>query len=228
MEQRQSIVRLFLGAKGAIAILLLVMSGGAILTSCNPNTPETTVPTTQPTNAVITPKPTAVPTTQPNNAAITPKAETQTATTKAEIYLVSDNNGKLELIARPITIEQKATNETAILEQSFNRLLAQSNSTNTAATNAPATVIPQGTKLRGIKVDKDAIAVDLSSEFTSGGGTASMTGRLGQVIYTATSLNPKAKVYLSVDGQPLNTLGGEGLEITQPMTRESFQKDFSL
>ncbi|MGA9379504.1 MAG: GerMN domain-containing protein [Phormidium sp.] len=209
MKQRPAIRQLSLGAKGAIAILLLAISSGTVLTSCNPNSPETTVPTTQPTNAVVTPKP-----------------ETQTATTKAQIYLVEDKKGKLELVARPITVEQKATTQAAILEQTFNRLLTQSNST--TATNQPSSTIPQGTKLRSIKVDKDTITVDLSPEFTSGGGTASMTGRLGQVIYTATSLNPKAKVFLSVNGQPLETLGGEGLEITQPMTRESFQKDFSL
>jgi len=213
MKQRQLIVRLSLGAKGAIAILLLAVSSGIVLTSCNPNTPETTVPTTKPT--------------QPITAVVTPKPEAQTATTKAEIYLVEDRNGKLELVARPITIEQKATNQQAVLEQAFNRLLTQSNSNNTA-TNQPTSTIPQKTTLRSIKVDKDAITVDLSSEFTSGGGSASMTGRLGQVIYTATSLNPKAKVFLSVNGQPLETLGGEGLEITQPMTRESFQKDFPL
>lgn len=212
MQQRQPIIRLFLGAKGAIAILLLTVSGGVILTSCNPNTPETTIPTTQPT--------------QPNTAVVTPIPEAQTPTTKAEIYLIEDRSGKFELVARPITIEQKATNEQAVLEQAFNRLLAQSNSN--TATNQPVSTIPQGTKLRSIKVDKDAITVDLSPEFTSGGGSASMTGRLGQVIYTATSLNPQAKVFLSVNGQPLDYLGGEGLEITQPITRESFQKDFPL
>ena len=183
------------------------------MTSCNPNTPETTVPTTQPTNPVITPK--------PNTPTATTKAET-----KAEIYLLEDKNGKFQLVARPVVIEPKAANQAAILEQSFNRLLAQSN--NTTATNQPTSTIPQGTKLRSIKVDKDTITVDLSPEFTSGGGSASMTGRLGQVIYTATSLNPKAKVFLSVNGKPLETLGGEGLEITQPITRESFQKDFPL
>ena len=218
MEPRQTIVRLSLGAKGAIAILLLAVSSGIVLTSCNPNTPETTVPTTQPTQP--TQPPTSVVTPKPE----TPTATTPTATTKAEIYLVEDKNGKLELVARPITVEQKATDQAAILEQTFNRLLAQSNST--TATNEPATAIPQGTKLRSIKVDKDSVTVDLSPEFTSGGGTTSMTGRLGQVIYTATTLNPKAKVFLSVNGQPLEILGGEGLEITQPMTREIFQKDF--
>lgn len=219
MEQRQPIVRLTLGAKRAIAILLLTVGSGAILTSCNLNAPETTVPTPSPTNTVVTPTPTTVPTTSPTNTVVTPTPETKNATTKAQIYLVEDKNGKLELVARPITVEQKATNEAAILEQSFNRLLTQ--------TQTDGNAIPQGTKLRSIKVEKDSITVDLSPEFTSGGGTFSMTGRLGQVIYTATSLNPKGKVFLSVDGKPLDILGGEGLEITQPMTRETFQKDFT-
>ncbi|HEY9300515.1 MAG TPA: GerMN domain-containing protein [Phormidium sp.] len=199
MEQRQPIFRLSLGAKGAIAILLLAVSGGAILTSCNPNTPETTVPTTQPTNPVK------------NALTPTPKADKQTAT--VEIYSLEDKDGKLQIVPRPITIEQKATNQQAILEQAFNRLLAQS-------------AIPQGTKLRSIKVDKDSITVDLSPEFTSGGGSLSMTQRLGEVIYTATTLNPKSKVFLNVNGKPLDYLGGEGLEVTQPITRESFNKAF--
>ncbi|MFB2833769.1 GerMN domain-containing protein [Floridanema evergladense] len=213
MEQRQAICQLSLGAKGAIAILLLTISSGAVLTSCNPNIPETTVPTTEPTKPVTTPKP-------------SPQTATTTAETKAQIYLLEDKNGKFQLVAHPVAIEQKTTNETAILEQSFKRLLAQSNTSSTP--NQPASAIPQGTKLRSIKVDKDAITVDLSPEFTSGGGSASMTGRLGQVIYTATSLNPKAKVFLLVNGKPLDTLGGEGLEISQPITRENFQKDFPL
>lgn len=199
MEQRQVMLRFFPGAKRTIAFLLLVVSSGAILTSCNPTTDS-------------------APTTSPTSTAIAPTPEQKPATTKAEIYLVQDKNGKLELVPRSITIEQKLTNPQGILEQTFNRLLAQSDGNE----------IPKGTKVRSIKVDKDAITVDLSPEFTSGGGSASMTGRLGQVIYTATSLNPKGKVFLSVNGQPLKTLGGEGLEVSQPMTREIFQKDFPL
>jgi spore germination protein GerM len=70
--------------------------------------------------------------------------------------------------------------------------------------------------------------VNLSENFTTGGGSSSMMGRVGQVVYTATSLNPQAKVYIDVNGKPLEVLGGEGVEIPQPLTRESFQKNYPL
>jgi spore germination protein GerM len=52
---------------------------------------------------------------------------------------------------------------------------------------------------------------------------------LRMVLYTATSTNPQAKVFLSLDGQPLDEdhpLGGEGLMLRHPLTRQSFQQDF--
>ncbi|MFO5473015.1 MAG: GerMN domain-containing protein, partial [Dolichospermum sp.] len=72
------------------------------------------------------------------------------------------------------------------------------------------------------------VHVNLSENFTSGGGSSSMIGRIGQVVYTATSLNPQAKVYIEVNGKPLEVLGGEGVELEQPLTRESFQKNYPL
>jgi spore germination protein GerM len=143
----------------------------------------------------------------------------------AQIYLLEDRNNKLELVPRPITLTKSVDNNpSAALEEAFNRLLTASTETQAGASSS----IPTGTKLRSLTVKDDSVAVDLSKEFTTGGGTASMQGRLGQIIYTATSLNPKAKVFLSVEGKPLTELGGEGLVVDQPMTRQAFDQDFQL
>jgi len=51
-----------------------------------------------------------------------------------------------------------------------------------------------------------------------------MSSRVAQVLYTATSLQPNAKVWIDIEGKPLEVLGGEGLLLEQPLTRESFEK----
>ncbi len=155
----------------------------------------------------------------------TPSPVQQEQQQTAQVYLVQAQDNKIQLVGRPVA-STKTTNQNPkeSLEEAFNRLLSGS----TGADAGVSSSIPQGTKLRSLAVKNDTVSVDLSKEFTSGGGTASMQSRLGQVIYTATSLNPKAKVYISVEGKPLTELGGEGLTIDQPMTRQSFDADFQL
>ncbi|BAZ38335.1 hypothetical protein NIES4101_42720 [Calothrix sp. NIES-4101] len=140
----------------------------------------------------------------------------------AEIYLLKDTGKNFELVAVPVEVAASKNQPNEFLQAAFSSLLTAKNDGDTSS------VIPSGTKVLGVKVENDAVRVDLSNEFTSGGGSASMIGRVGQVVYTASSLNQNAKVYISVNGKELDVLGGEGLELEQPLTREGFKKDYQL
>lgn len=150
------------------------------------------------------------------------KPEAKVATEKTvELYWVKDTAGKLEIVSSAVTLEAPDQPE-AVLKAAFNRLLAGP----TAA--GAASAIPEGTKLQALSVENNGVYIDLSEEFTSGGGSTSMISRLGQVIYTASSLEPDAKVWIFVGGKPLEILGGEGLEVAQPTTRQNFQQEFQF
>lgn len=62
------------------------------------------------------------------------------------------------------------------------------------------TAIPDGTQLLGLEIDGTIAHVDLTSEFESGGGTASMQARLAQVVYTLTQFPTVKGVLFSLDG----------------------------
>ena len=181
-------------------------------------TPTAQTPTTQ--------TPTAqTPTAQTPNALASkspqPKPLQETAAQTVQVYWVKEASGKFEGVPTKVAVKQ-ADKPDATLQAAFNSLLAGPKDASVSSE------IPKGTKLRSLSVKNDGVYVDLSAEFTSGGGSNSMTGRLGQVIYTATSLKPNTKVWISVEGKPLELLGGEGLEVAQPSTRQSFDKNFPL
>ncbi|WP_017325704.1 GerMN domain-containing protein [Synechococcus sp. PCC 7336] len=86
--------------------------------------------------------------------------------------------------------------------------------------------IPKETRLLDTRTENSEIFVDFSSDFASGGGATSTIGRVTQVLYTATSLDPEASLWILVDGEPVEVLSGEGLLLEQPLTRESFPPSF--
>ncbi|WP_299407918.1 GerMN domain-containing protein [Acaryochloris sp. IP29b_bin.148] len=127
----------------------------------------------------------------------------------------------LEPTKLPLDNLENASSEEKLMA-AFKRLLE--GPANADKTNA----IPEKTQLNSLKVQEDGVRIDLSREFTTGGGTKSMQARLGQIVYTASSLDPQEAVWISVDGEPLEVLSGEGLIVSQPMTRKEFEKNFSL
>jgi Immunoglobulin-like domain of bacterial spore germination/Sporulation and spore germination len=79
------------------------------------------------------------------------------------------------------------------------------------------TQIPDGTQLLGLIVDEGIATVDLTSEYEAGGGTASMTMRLAQVVCTLDQFPTVEGVLFRLDGQPVDVLGGEGIVIDHPL-----------
>lgn len=194
--------RIPLGVVAGISAAVVAAGGVGVWWAINSQTP---IPS--PVATPVQPLPSASP--------VQPTVE-QTA----QVYWLRDTGSHLEVVPQPLKV---ATNQpNAVLEAAFNSLLA--------GTTDPAlsSTIPQGTKLRAVKVQNDGIHVDLSEEFTSGGGSASMIGRVAQILYTATTLQPDAKVWIDVEGKKLDVLGGEGLELEQPLTRQSFTENFTL
>ena len=100
-------------------------------------------------------------------------------------------------------------------------LLAGPNTQEQAA--AVGSQIPAGTQLLGLNVDDGVATVDLTSEFESGGGSASMNMRIAQVVYTLTQFPTVKGVLFQLDGQRVDVLGGEGVIVDQPVTRKNYR-----
>ena len=205
MESRHRTHRIPLGVVAGLSAVVVAVGGSTAwltwhsLTSVESNS---TVTATDPTS----------------NAPDTPIAAVEQT---VQLYWLEDTGQSLTLSPADITIQGESQPED-LLTTAFNALLTGPDSTNAFST------IPPGTQLLDLRVEPDGIHVDLSNEFGLGGGSAAMSGRLGQVLYTATALDADAPVWISVEGQPLKVLGGEGLIVEQPMTRSDFEREFQL
>ena len=149
-------------------------------------------------------------------------ASGEVETRSPHAYWIEDTESGLKLVADAQAAAKDAANPEQALREAFARLLSQ---------NVPvpySSAIPTDTQLLALSVDESGVRIDLSAEFGFGGGSASMKARLGQAIFTATSIDPLTPVWISLEGKPLEILGGEGLLVEQPETRASFRKRFPL
>lgn len=138
-------------------------------------------------------------------------------------YWLSVSGAEVSLSPQPLAVQTDLKPETA-LKNAIEMLLS-----GPKPSLASYTTIPEGTRLLSLKIAPRGIYVDLSTEFGQGGGSSSMITRVAQILYTATCLEPSARVFLSVEGVPLDSahpLGEEGLLLAQPLTRSQFAKDF--
>ncbi|MFQ4141594.1 GerMN domain-containing protein [Chlorogloeopsis sp. ULAP02] len=154
----------------------------------------------------------------------TPEINQPVTQLQAQIYWLQVTGEQIRLIPQEVALKPENSSEVA-LKTAFDNLFTSSKPSHLTTT------IPAGTRLLDLQVTKTGIYVNLSGEFTQGGGSTSMIGRVAQVLYTATSVEPEARVFLSVEGQLINEenpLGGEGIILTEPLTRQQFAQDFAI
>ena len=142
-----------------------------------------------------------------------------------KIWRLDDDGKKTILVPQERQDPQASTTDPEVrLNRSISSLIASAGKPDGNLTST----IPVGTKLLSAKILADGVHVDLSKEFTQGFGATSMIGRLGQVVYTATTQNPDAPVWITVEGKKLEVLGDVGVEIRQPITRQTYNQDFPI
>jgi hypothetical protein len=86
-----------------------------------------------------------------------------------------------------------------------------------------SSAIPSGTTLLDLSLVEGLATVDLSGEFDDGGGSASMLGRVAQVVATLTRLPTIERVAFRLDGRAVETIGGEGVIVDPPLGRREIE-----
>ena len=167
--------------------MTLVLALTCSLVACTP-APSRTNP--EPPPAAPSPPATSAP--EPGTKQPIPTAPTGSPVTLKAYF---DLGEKMQPVARTVPFT------TAVLRASIEQLLKGPTAAETKA--GIGTLIPKGTRLRGVSLTDGVATVDLSSQFSSGGGTLSMTNRLAQVVYTATQFSERRR-------RPLQDRGEDG------------------
>ena len=194
-----------------------------VATACGSDTADTTTTTegtTTTTEAITT---TTEPTTTTTEATTTTTEPTTTTTERTGetviVYLFVELEPGAPVLT-PVAMDVEAAEG---LEGAALQALVDG-PTEAMSQQVPAlmTAIPEGTQFLGISIDGGVATVDLSAEYESGGGSMAMFSRLAQVTYTATRFPSIETVRIALDGEVVEVFSGEGLVLSEPITRSYF------
>ncbi len=85
---------------------------------------------------------------------------------------------------------------------------------------------PSGLAANSISVSDGVATIDLPKAFEPKGGSAAVMNALGQLVNTATSVPGVKSVLLKLDGKTDTDFGGEGLDVSKPLTRPDVEDYF--
>ena len=208
--------------------LAIAMSAALLLGACGSGQVQVGGQVTTPAQPTTT-------TTAPGSSPVTtrPAPVLEGDHLSARVYFLADDG---ESKNRPgpflIPVDRQLPFEAWNVEGAINALLAGPTAEEAASSissSVPANSTLLSVSITGLSVDGDlspitpgVAEINLSSGFESGGGTFSITSRLAQLVFTATSFGDVGSVSLLIDGEPVDVFSSEGLVIDGPMTRDDF------
>jgi hypothetical protein len=165
----------------------------------------------------LTPAPsgTAQPSASPSGSAA-PSGSPQGTTVVRAYFLLGGAQG----VSGPVAVLREIPATKGVATAAMNALLDGPGGAERSG--GLSTTIPDGTDLLGLSIKDGVATVDLSREFESGGGSASVLGRLAQVVYTLTQFPSVQSVLFRVEGRDLHALGGEGAVLDGPVGRDDY------
>ena len=123
----------------------------------------------------------------------------------------------LTAFSRPLSPDQ------APLAQALAALLAGPNEPERAA--GVKTTIPPGTRAINYKTNGGTAIITFNRRLEDyGGGSSRVEGMIGQIVYTITEVPGIKKVWIKMEGEKELVLGGEGLVIDRPLSREDISR----
>jgi germination protein M len=219
--------------------LLPVLSLSALLlatVACSPSGSLGQVPTVPPTEAPsidpgpsdeppassASPSPSGSPASSPSGPSTPPSASpspsTPVETMIIRAYYVLDGEPGVEGLVPTLRVVPRTTGVARAAMEALldgDAILSKYSQLSTA--------VPDGTSLLGIAIKDGVATVDLSRDFESGGGSASASYRLGQVVYTLTQFSTVRAVLFQVEGRTITTFGAEGIVLDGPQRRADFE-----
>lgn len=143
------------------------------------------------------------------------------------VYLIQDpgnsSSGNPALVPFLVT----ATDDTGVLSNgSAVGLLTKLGELGATLPDGFTTVLPDGVEVTELPSDATlprVIALDFNERFLDGaGGPLADFTMLNQIVYTATQGEPESRVQFTVNGEPIEAFGTDGLMLLDPVGREDF------
>lgn len=175
----------------------------------------------------VTPGPSDVPSSQPSelpSGSLEPSASTTPSATPAPsgttivraYFWLGGPTGSAGLVA----VLREIPTTKSLATAAVNALLAGPTTAETG--RSITTAVPDGSQLLGLSIANGIATVDLSAEFESGGGSASVLTRLGQMVYTLTQFPTVKSVVFQIEGVTSKTFSSEGVVLDGPVARADY------